>query len=188
LLPCLLVRRKPIRRDLTIQISIANSRALHSRPKRLRTSVRHIILNRLVDKPAPLPGLRDLVDRLDRCLRQDNIDALTHEGPPASSYTPGVYVNYPVTRQDNLRKIGDCLLCPKAPPPLATTQPTASPKWTERAVLNFSPRPLNFRASCVRQSPQFSPLLIPHYQPPIVFTRAGTAHPPVILSIAGPDL
>ena len=44
-------------------------------------------------------------------------------------------------KEQNLRKIGDSLLCPKAPSILNENALPFDAAWTERAVPNFSPHP-----------------------------------------------
>src|ERR1700689_5156577 len=69
-------------------------------------------------------------------------------------------------KHQNLRQIGDCLLCPKAPSVLGENAIPFDAAWTERAVSNFSPHPLSPDAFSFPSLPDLrtgNPLAYPDY-------------------------
>ena len=60
-----MIHGKPFLGYLVVQISIAHRRAFQLSAQRLTAAVRHIVLNRLINEPAALAGLRYPIDGLD---------------------------------------------------------------------------------------------------------------------------
>jgi hypothetical protein len=78
LLPLLLVHSKPIRGDFAVNVLITDGSALKPGSQRFRAAIRHVMLHRLVDKPAAFAWLHHPVDGLNRRFRQNDIKTFAH--------------------------------------------------------------------------------------------------------------
>jgi hypothetical protein len=78
MLPLLLVRRQPIRRDVAVNVLVTEGSALKPGSQYFQASVRDVMLNGLINKPASFARLDDPVDGANRGLWQNDIKTFAH--------------------------------------------------------------------------------------------------------------
>ena len=78
LLPCLLVRCKPVDRHFAVQVLVAEYGTFQLGAEGFGAAVRHEMLHRLIDKPAALARSDHAVNGPDGGLRQNDVDAFAH--------------------------------------------------------------------------------------------------------------
>jgi hypothetical protein len=73
-----LVHRKPLRRNVAVQIPIPDGGTFELGSERLGAPMRHKVLNRLIDETAALARPGHPVNCLNRGFRQDDVEAFAH--------------------------------------------------------------------------------------------------------------